>query len=272
MFVMHPVFLMISLVTAILYSTDLNGREDLFSSLKLYLPIVIITSIINPAFNNRGTTILTYLPSGNPLTLESIIYGAVAGTMLAASLSWFKSFNIVMTSEKFVYLFGRIIPSLSLVLSMALRFIPKFTEQIKNVSNTQKAIGRDVSNGGLFARARQGITILSITVTWALENAIETSDSMKSRGYGLSGRSSFSIYQFDKRDKWMLLILLFLGSYILIGIFTGNLQYQYLPSLQGNEVGFYSISIWFAFLLLCLSPIIANKEEKRQWEATQLNI
>ena len=272
MFVMHPVFLIISLLTAIIYSVTLEDKDALISNLKFSLPIIVFTSLINPAFNNRGVTILTYLPSGNPLTLESIVYGLAAGTMLTTTLSWFKTFNIVMTSEKFVYLFGRVIPSLSLVLSMALRFVPKFSEQIKDVSHTQKAVGRDISSGGLLQRVRHGITILSITVTWALENAIETSDSMKSRGYGLPNRSFFSIYQFSTRDKKMLAFLLGLGAYIFLGIFNGHLSWQYFPALMGHDLTFYSISIWLAYLFLCLSPTIVTKEEERQWQATQLSI
>lgn len=96
-----------------------------------------------------------------------------------------------MTSDKFVYLFGRIIPALSLVLSMSLRFVPRFTAQIKVISNAQKCVGRDVGSGGLIKRAKQGIKILSILVTWALENAIDTADSMKDRGYGLPGAPPF---------------------------------------------------------------------------------
>ncbi|MEG2680034.1 MAG: energy-coupling factor transporter transmembrane component T, partial [Oscillospiraceae bacterium] len=77
-------------------------------------------------------------------------------------------------------------------LSMALRFVPKFREQAKVVSNAQRCVGRDVSNGALIQRARHGVRMLSILVTWALENAIETADSMKSRGYGLPGRTAYS--------------------------------------------------------------------------------
>ena len=74
---------------------------------------------------------------------------------------------------------------MSLLLSMTLRFVPKFKSQIKVVSDAQKCVGRDISNGGVLERAKNGLTILSVMITWALENAIETADSMKSRGYGL---------------------------------------------------------------------------------------
>ena len=166
---------------------------------------------------HEGETILTYLPSGNPLTLESIVYGFAAAAMLAGVICWFSCYNAVMTSDKFVYLFGRVIPALSLVLSMTLRFVPKFKAQIRTVSGAQRCVGRDVSDGGILQRARHGMTILSILVTWSMENAIETADSMRSRGYGLPGRTAFSIYRFERRDRRMLLALLACGGYLAAG-------------------------------------------------------
>jgi energy-coupling factor transport system permease protein len=269
MFLMHPIALAISLMSAFAYSFYLEGRKAFRLNLGL-LGIIIITSIMNPAFNHEGVTMLLYLPNGNPLTLESIAYGIAAGTMLAAVIGWFSSYNKIMTSDKFVYLFGRIIPALSLVLSMSLRFVPRFTAQIKEVSNAQKAIGRDISNGGLIERARHGLTILSIMVTWVLENAIETSDSMQSRGYGLPGRTAFSIYRFDQRDKKALLSILGLGGFVLFGYFFGALEWRYFPSMKSNGFSLYTISVLFAYLILCLMPIIINKEEERRWKVTQL--
>lgn len=83
------------------------------------LPLLVITALINPAFSHQGVTILTYLPSGNPLTLESILYGIYAAFLLITVIAWFSCFNAVMTSDKFMYLSGGIIPALSLVLSMS---------------------------------------------------------------------------------------------------------------------------------------------------------
>ena len=209
MFFMHPVSLIISLACALSYAIYLNGKKAVRFSLMYILPMMLMAAIINPAFNHEGATILTYLPSGNPLTLESILYGLAAAVMLASVITWFSCYNAVMTSDKFVYLFGRIIPALSLVLSMTLRFVPKFKAQLHVVSEAQRCVGRDVSDGTMLQRLKNAITILSIMVTWALENAIETADSMKSRGYGLPGRTAFSIYRFDDRDKTALIWLCF---------------------------------------------------------------
>ena len=120
--------------------------------------------------------------------------------MMVAVITWFSCCNVVMTSDKFVYLFGKLIPALSLILSMTLRFVPRFTAQIKVVTQAQRCVGRDVSSGSVRKRIHNGLTILSIVITWALENAIETADSMRSRGYGMAGRTAFSIYRLQRRD------------------------------------------------------------------------
>lgn len=269
MFLNHPVCLGISLVGALAYSIYLKGKKAVRFNLVYMLPLLVITALINPAFSHQGVTILTYLPSGNPLTLESILYGIYAAFLLITVIAWFSCFNAVMTSDKFVYLFGRIIPALSLVLSMSLRFVPRFTAQIKVISNAQKCVGRDVGSGGLIKRTKHGIKILSILVTWALENAIDTADSMKDRGYGLPGRTAFSIYRFDRRDKWALLFLLLCGGGVLAGMFAGKLKFVYMPVLSGAAFDLWQAGVFALYLALCAMPVLLNGKEGLKWKALQ---
>lgn len=267
MLLTHPACLGISLACGLAYSIYLNGKKAVRFNLLYMLPMFVAAALINPAFSHAGATILTYLPSGNPLTLESITYGIAAATMLATVISWFSCYSAVMTSDKFVYLFGRIIPSLSLILSMTLRFAPRFKAQLKVISTAQKCIGRDAASGSVFGRARNAITILSVMVTWALENAIETADSMKSRGYGLPGRTAFSIYRFDRRDRATLIIILICGVYIAIGRLMGGLYWRYFPTVRGVEAGVYHISLLCAYLAMCSAPMAINISEDIKWKA-----
>jgi energy-coupling factor transport system permease protein len=259
MFFNHPMVLGISLVSAIIYSFILQGwKKVLKFNLLFMLPMLIIVALINPLFNHAGVTILFYLKNGNPITLESIIYGIVMSVMLVQVMIWFSCYNIIMTSDKFIYLFGRIMPALSLTFSMVLRFVPKFKNQLKVISNGQKCIGRDITNGNILMRAKHGVTILSIMVTWALENAIETADSMKARGYGLKGRTAFSLYRFDKRDKGMLYFMIGLLFLFMIGVSSGNTFVQYNPAIIINGIvpmTFSSFMTYFIFLLFCLIPV-----------------
>jgi len=268
MVLMHPVCLLISLVSAVLYVIELTGRRGLGLSLRVGLPVMLLAALVNPAFNHAGMTILTYLPTGNPLTMESILYGLAAGTMLCAVLLWFVCYNSVMTSDKFVYLFGRVIPALSLVLSMTLRFVPLFRQQMDTVRQSQFCIGRDASSGSVWQRARKAITIFSIMVTWALENAIETADSMRSRGYGLKGRTAFSIFRMEERDRYALLWLGFCGVYLTCGAIAGGLKWWYFPALTGTLTQPMTVSFYLVYLALCLTPVILDRREARAWRCS----
>ena len=164
-----------------------------------------------------------------------------------------------------MYLFGRVIPALSLVLSMTLRFVPKFQAQLQVVSEAQRCIGRDVSNGGVLRRLRNAITILSIMVTWSLESAIETADSMKSRGYGLPGRTAFSIYRFDSRDQSALSWLLYCGFFLCCGAAAKGFYWRYYPTARGVPLTPMTVCLQAVYLALCLMPVILNIRADREW-------
>ena len=268
----HPMAQGISLVCACVYAVQVQGKKAVLFTVRCCLPIMLLTAFMNPAFSHEGVTILLYFPTGNPLTLESILYGLSAGVMIATVMLWFLNFNRVITSDKFIYLFGRIIPAMSLVLSMTLRFIPKFRTQMNHVVDAQKSIGRDISAGSLWHRIKIAVTVLSIMVTWALENAIETADSMKSRGYGLKGRTAFSIYRFDDRDKMAMLYLGFCGVYLLTGSMVSAFGFRYFPSIRWMELNAVTLSFQFVYFILCIMPVVLNRAEERTWKAIHSNM
>ena len=271
-FFMHPMCLCISLVSGFTYSVMLKGKKAIKTNLIYMLPMLIIMALINPAFNHEGVTVIQYLPSGNPLTLESVIYGVCASVMIISVICHFSCYNEVMTSDKFIYLFGRIIPAMSLIISMTLRFVPKFFYQLKIVSNAQRCMGRDISNGSVLNRAKHGLRILSIMTIWSLENAIETSDSMKSRGYGLPGRTAFSVFVFDKRDNKTLIYIFVSAIYTLIGSIVGEIDFSFFPSVKAAEVSPVSISVFTSYLLLCMCPVIIEIREVIRWNALRSKI
>ncbi len=266
MFVMNPICLALSLVCAFVNAVYLNGIKTVKLCLKFILPMVLLIILINPVFNHQGVTILTYFPWDNPLTLESIVYGIASAALLSSLVLWFSVFNRVITSDKLVYLFGRIIPSLSLVLSMSLRFVPKFSAQFKNVRNAQRCIGRDISDGSAVNRIKNGIRIISIMLSWSMENAIETADSMKSRGFGLKGRTAYSIYKFDRRDLIVLIIVAVIGISVSVSAISGVIDFSYYPLIKGNLTDALSLTTFFLYGILVLIPTFLNTGEEIKWK------
>lgn len=271
MFFLHPVLLGISLSCAILYSICIHGRKAVKFHFCYMLPMLLAVAILNPVFNHQGTDILLYI-NDNPITSESIYYGIAAGVMLVSVIVWFSCYNAVMTSDKFMYVFGKGIPALSLILSMTLRFVPKFKAQLQAVSNAQACIGKTVSKGTWLQRMKNGVRILSILITWSLENAVETADSMKARGYGLSGRTAYSNYRFDRRDMYLLLYMLGTIVILLTGLVLGENSIQYFPMIVKKEVTVFSLIVYLSYGLLMLLPVILNSLEDLKWRRLQSKI
>ena len=81
MLLMHPVCLVLSTLGGGWYVARLLGDKGLRRHLLWLLPMALLAAALNPAFVHQGVTILAYLPSGNPLTLESLLYGLAAGAI-----------------------------------------------------------------------------------------------------------------------------------------------------------------------------------------------
>lgn len=261
----HPLAQGVSLLCACIYAVQAEGQRAVLFCLKWCLPVFLLTALFNPAFSHEGVTILLYLPTGNPLTLESILYGLAASAMLAAAVAWFTCASAVLTSDKLVWLFGRLLPALSLLLSMTLRSVPRFQARFRTVREARRCVGRDGSGGSWFRRLKNTAAQVSILVTWSLESAVETADSMRGRGWGLPGRTSFSIYRLEGRDRTLLVWLAFCGVFIAAGWAAGGLDWRYYPTVRGTLTGVLPVGFQLVYLALCLTPVIFNRREARQW-------
>jgi energy-coupling factor transport system permease protein len=269
--VQHPLWTAISLAAATSYALLLGGRKALRFILTFTLPIVLLTALLNPLFVHQGITTLFYVQD-NPVTLEAVIYGVTRGLMFGAGLLWFYCYQYLMTGDKFMYLFGKVIPSGSLIFSMVLSFIPRFHARMKVISDAQKCVGRDVTDGNVKEKVRHGIKVLSIMTTWSLESAIDTSDSMKSRGYGLKNRSSFVPYTMDRRDVLMGLGLLVLVGLAVLATSLGFNFFQCYPMLVMSEASSLNGLLALAYGLFCFTPVLLNVAEALKWKHIQSEI
>ena len=267
MFAMHPVCLMVSLIGALCYCALINGTRKMLKNLGIALPMMLFVGALNAAFNHAGVTPLMYLPNGNAITLESLVYGAASGVMLVSVLCWFSCFNAVMSTDKLIFLFGRAAPSLSILLSMTLRFIPRFRTQLTRIRQARRGM-----NGGERSRLREAVQLTSAMLGWSMENAIETADSMKCRGHGLPGRTSYSNYRMDSRDRAMLVWLGFCAVYLISGAAAGGFYWRYYPGFTDGELTPMRLSFMAVHLALALTPVLIDLWEDRKWKLLRSEI
>ena len=172
----------------------------------------------------------------------------------------------MVTSDKFIYIFGRILPSIALIVSMTLSLIPRLMEQIKIIADSQRSIGLDWKSGSIKQRIRSGARILSILVSWALEDAVITADSMRARGYGQHKRSTFSIFRFGKKDAKMAVIVAVLFAVEIFAYISGRGTFEFYPMLTVPKIDFIDILIYFSYILLGILPAVIQIKEDRKWK------
>lgn len=259
---MHPAVIFSALLAGLSLGFIMGGRKFLKIILGMYVPVIVLGIIINPLFSHEGITILRYFPDGNPLTLESIIYGIVSGFMVGSICALLYSFNKVITSDRVIYLTGRIFPAFSLIISMTLRFIPEFVKRFKDVSDTQKYLGLSVK--------KNGISILSAMITWAFENSVIRSDSMRVRGYGVKlKRSSYSMFRITLGDVIRIAFMLLCALYVVLSFLRKTVYIQYYPyyKMTGN---IYTVATVYS--AVCLLPVIDIAVKEIRWKYTESRI
>ena len=271
-FLLNPIILALSFIAAFAYSVKLKGSKAVKFNLLYMIPLMLFAAAINVLFVHEGATILGYFSNGNPMTLESFIYGIFSALMIGSVIIWFSCFNEIISSDKTIYLFGRIVPKTSLIFSMILRLVPMYKSQIKIISNAQKGIGRDFTSGNLFQRARNGLKILSIMLTWALENGVDTADSMKARGYGLKGRTSFSIFRFDSRDSVLSVVMSTLMGIFIYGLWKGMFYFRIYPTVKWGEFSTFSILFYISIAIIFFIQMIIGILEDIKWKHLKLRV
>ena len=270
MFTSNPVISAMALGGAVLFCSAISGTHGAWRLLKVYLPLLLLFSVTNPFFSHNGATTLFYL-GNNSITLESLLYGAASGVTLISVMLWFKAYVETVTSDKFLYLFGKLMPRASLVVSTVFRFIPMFVRQAKRVAAAQKTMGLYAA-GKRFSKARGAMRVMSALITWSLENAMDTAASMKARGYGRKGRSGYSLYSFGRGDATVLTVCASLTLIMMACAILGEQSYTFYPIIVAPKHGPVLYTFYASFAVLVLLPYLVELKEKAEWKFCELKI
>lgn len=290
MLLRHPGYLVISFISSTAYYLKLSGKDGRKTVFRFLLPMLLFVVIINSFFNHYGVTTLFILPSGNNFTFEALVMGIVSGITVVSVIQWFFCCNEVVTEDKFMHIFGRILPKGALVVSMILRFVPLYRRRYKEISQARKCMGLNGTDS-FICKMKNTFKNIGILVSWSFENAIETADSMKARGYGLKGRTYYSRFQWQTGDTLALILLVLFDALIIFGLVSNSAYCIYNPYViinQPSEIGttyiinelnltinpfsFLSIVSLIAFTLLCFLPLTIDLKEDIKWHRLQSKI
>lgn len=291
MLFLHPVCLFVSFFASVCLDIRLKGKKAVKEIFTFILPMLIFVTLVNGIFNHYGMTVLYEISNGNNITVEAYIYGFVLGLTVVTTMLWFFCFNEIVTADKIMFVLGKGIPKLALVVTMALRFVPLYRRKYTEISQAQKGFMQSDDDKKILNRIRNAVKSVSILVTWALENAIQTSDSMRARSYGENKRSFYSRFRFTKSDGIVMTTMIIADIVVAVCKFKNGLYASYNPYILINSrkdfgityiikeintvinplTAFEIITVVF-YILLCFLPLIIDLKEELYWRRLKSKI
>ena len=267
----HPVFLAISFLCAFAYSVKRNRGKAVIFNLCL-LPLVAAFALYYSSYNHFDITILWQNYIGNNMTVESLVYGIVLGFSITGAMIWMSCVYAVFSTDKVVYLIGKVSPRLSLFLAILLRMVPRLKKEAKKINMAQRGIGKGVDQGNLWQRLCNCIRIFSMLITWIIGALGTASDSMQSRGSSLRGRTAFSIYRFDNRDRAYVIGLFLCITVTIMAVILKVTDMTYDPRIIWNPVTPMSCLFYLGYAILCLMPLGLELWTEYQFRKARKNI
>ncbi|MCR4956884.1 MAG: energy-coupling factor transporter transmembrane protein EcfT [Lachnospiraceae bacterium] len=259
-----PVFLATAFLCAWFYTVILGGVKTMKINLLITLPVAVMMTAINGFFSHNGATVLFFI-NNNRITLEAFLFGISSACLCVTVILWLRTFQVIMSADKIIYLFGKIASVLGLTLSMVFRFIPLLKERYREIRMGQQCMGRH-GKGSLIQQMRQLTKEISILISWSLEASIETSDSMEARGYGLPHRSQFHLFKFQKSDGRLLFVMLICSVIILPCCVLGYTNCYYYPVVRLKPWSFLKALAYLAYVCLMVVPMILDIRGERKWQ------
>ena len=123
-FIFSDPYFVVTFLALILVLITLQGvSSELKNILKFYIPLSILILILNPLLNRTGAHKI-YLWSNFFVTYEAIAYGVIMTLALLIVILVFSSYNRSVSYQEMLYIFSKKLPIISMIIVMALRFIP----------------------------------------------------------------------------------------------------------------------------------------------------
>jgi len=219
--------MMIALVGIILIISEIKVSYTL-RGIKPLLIILIITSLIN-IFTYPGNTVLVSAGSFR-ITLEGIFQAIIIALRLSlmviiGSVLTLTTTPIALTDglEKLMRPLKKLkipVHEMSMMMSIALRFIPTLLEETDRIIKAQSSRGADFDTGNFIEKAKSFIPVLIPLFVSAFKRAEELATAMESRCYrGDIGRTRMKELAYTKDDRNINLFLVMFFIVFIISTF-----------------------------------------------------
>lgn len=197
-----------------------------FKNLKAILPIIIFTALINTFYAKGGIVLLDWWIF--EITSEGVSRAVFMAArvclliLISATLTYTVTPNDLtealerLLSPLKIFGLGSAIHILTMMMTIALRFIPILIEETGKIMNAQRSRGADLESGGFIQRIKALIPILIPLFVMSIRRSYELAEAMECRCYnGGEGRQRMKIMKLSARDYVVVIITVLFCAFLI---------------------------------------------------------
>ena len=217
------------LITAMCIKLSSIRLKSLMKGLKPLVFIILLTGILNLFYTKEGTVLLDWwiftVTTGGikraflmVVRIMLLVCGTLLLTYTTSPLALTDGLEMLLNPLKKIKV---PVHEMSMMMSIALRFIPTLIEETDKIMSAQKARGADFSTGKLTERAKALLPLLVPLFVSSFRRADELAVAMESRCYhGGEGRTRMKTLKMAPRD-WLCFLFwaLVLGGMIAMNVY-----------------------------------------------------
>jgi len=154
----------------------------LSQNIRFLVTMVFISTVINTFFTHTGQTMLFQLPDnwlliGGKITVESMVYGAINGLVIASLYLVFNIINLALSVKQLTRLIPIAFHPVAMIVTIALTFFPSIQQRTREIKEAQMIRGNPMK------KISDWVPLMIPLLVTSLEKAILLSESMTSRGF-----------------------------------------------------------------------------------------
>ncbi|MCS1350013.1 energy-coupling factor transporter transmembrane component T [Mechercharimyces sp. CAU 1602] len=255
----HPLFIVTGVTLLLAMNFLYDGGKGVWKWKGMMLITTILLIVVNVITSQRGSVIL-WQGERYRITGESLLYGTMMAGMIVAVIMLFISYQQVVTADKFLYLFARLLPQWAMLTMLAVRFMPLLRERLSEIEKVQR-VRLGEGTPGWKKRMQRKMKQLEVLLTWSLEEGLQSADSMRARGYGVGRRTAYVYWRWRMRDSWSLFILGALMLFCYWGRWQGWGVLDIYPDLERFSLIEAEWLLLMGYLLFISFPILIEAKE-----------
>ena len=221
----QPLILLSSLILVLSILIVKNRKKNIALGLKIFLPIAVVTSIVNFLLVDAGSHVI-FSFFKKSFTLETIVYALIMSLKILVIIYLFYCLDCTIDSDEAVSYFSSRAPKITLILLLCIKLVPNMKKRLNTLHDVYVTRGVNFKAESKIDKIKANIPVMSILLSDSLDNAFDIGESAYVRGFLSGNRTQYDKKEIHRIDFALIVYSIILFAFHVINIIKGTIIYD----------------------------------------------